>query len=205
MMDEPQLDKLLDEARRYWRTVADPPLDEIWQRVEAERAARRRHRRPGWMVVGIAAAAALVIGVAAGRRWGRATPIVPATPGATPVLPASMTADPNHRAMSDLLGRTAVLLTELPADTTATLGPAVALESENLLTQTRLLLDSPVASDPRMRALLDDLELVLAQVARLEPSHRTDDLQLIHAALAERDLVPRIRSAAATYVSNNDF
>ena len=101
--------------------------------------------------------------------------------------------------------RDETLLAELPADTTTALGPQVALESENLLTQTRLLLDSPVASDARMRTLLDDLELVLAQVARLEPAHRTDDLQLIHAALAEHDLVPRIRSAAATYAVNNDF
>lgn len=204
MIDDRELDALLDDARGTWRVAPQPPPGEIWERVDAETAARRAARRPGWATVGIAAAAALAVGIAAGRYGSRPAPTVATLSPAAPAVTAAA-GDPNHRAMGDLLGRTAVLLAELPGDTTTTLGPEVALESENLLTQTRLLLDSPVASDVRMRALLDDLELVLAQVARLEPAHRTDDLQLIHAALAEHDLVPRIRSAAATYAVNNEF
>jgi hypothetical protein len=67
-----------------------------------------------------------------------------------------------------------------------------------------LLLDSPVASDPRLRNLLLDLELVLAQVARIEPQRRTDDMVLIQAALDDRDIVPRLRSAVAD-LSLDDF
>ncbi len=205
MIDDQELDVLLDDARHSWRVDPEPPLGEIWERVEAETVARRGARRPGWSMVGIAAAAALAVGLAAGHYWSQPAPAKSMSNIAVTAPPAATAGDPNHRAMGDLLGRTAVLLAELPGDTTTTLGPELALESENLLTRTRLLLDSPVASDARMRALLDDLELVLAQVARLEPAHRTDDLQLIHAALAEHDLVPRIRSAAATYAVNNDF
>ena len=36
-----------------------------------------------------------------------------------------------------------------------------------LLTRTRLLLGSPAAGDPELRALLDDLEIVLVQIAQL--------------------------------------
>jgi hypothetical protein len=63
---------------------------------------------------------------------------------------------------------------------------------------TRLLLDSPAASDPRLRDLLEDLELVLAQVARLRASPHAEELTFIAAAMDERDVVPRIRTAAAS-------
>jgi hypothetical protein len=213
-MDESRLDALLDDVRRQWRVPPETPVDEIWNGVSAELdRATRPGWRPGWLGVGIAAAAALVLGVAGGRYWAGRSAAIPtntidasahATAGSPAVSGATPADDPNQRAMGDLLGRTAVLLAELPADTTPALDPTVTLESEGLLTQTRLLLDSPVARDARMRALLDDLELVLVQVARLEPAHRTDDLQLIHAALADRDIVPRLRSAAATYADNNN-
>ena len=70
-------------------------------------------------------------------------------------------------------------------------------EGARLLTTTRLLLDSSVGGDPRLRNLLQDLELVLAQVSRLEPHHRQDEMQFIETALDANDLVPRLRSAAA--------
>ncbi len=43
-----------------------------------------------------------------------------------------------------------------------------AARAADLLTRTRLLIDSPAANDPAMRNLLEDLELVLAQVVRLQ-------------------------------------
>jgi hypothetical protein len=73
-----------------------------------------------------------------------------------------------------------------------------------LLTITRLLLDSPAGSDVRLHNLLQDLELVLAQVARLEPRHHRDEMQFIQTALDEHDIVPRVRSAAAD-LSLQDF
>ena len=82
--------------------------------------------------------------------------------------------------------------------------PAITVEGARLLTITRLLLDSPVGSDVRLHNLLQDLELVLAQVARLEPRHHRDEMQFIQTALDEHDIVPRVRSAAAD-LSLQDF
>jgi hypothetical protein len=104
-----------------------------------------------------------------------------------------------------LLGRTAVLLAALPGDTISRgLDQQLNGEGARLLTTTRMLLDSPVASDARLRNLLQDLELVLAQVARLEPRHRKSEMQFIQTALDEHDIVPRLRSAAAD-LSLNEF
>ena len=68
---------------------------------------------------------------------------------------------------------------------------------DELLTSTRLLIDSPAASDPRFKDLLEDLELVLAQIAMLQSGRTRQEIDLITDALEERDVVPRIRSAAA--------
>ena len=69
--------------------------------------------------------------------------------------------------------------------------------AHDLLLTTRLLLDSPAASDPRFRTLLDDLELVLAQVVRLQSDQSREELDLIRQALEQRDVLPRLRTAAA--------
>ncbi len=81
---------------------------------------------------------------------------------------------------------------------------AVAAWARPLLGDTRLLLDSPAASDPRRRQLLEDLEFVLAQMARLAPSRADSsasatqadrtERQFIDGALRRGQLLPRIRT-----------
>ena len=209
-MDDNKLDQLLDNAAKRWRLPVDPPLDEIWAAVEAQAFDQPAVRRsPGWSVVGIAAAAALVVGALGGSYVVRRGIIPPVTNTVTglPSVQASVTSahDPNQRAMAELLGRTAVLLAALPGDRSASpFDPQLSSEGARLLTSTRMLIDSPVGSDARLRNLLQDLELVLAQVARLEPRHRRNEMQFIQTALDEHDIVPRLRSAAAD-LSLNDF
>ena len=205
-MDDRQLDRLLDAAARHWRVPVDPPLDEIWKSVAAEALQPRRRRGPGWGTVGMAAAAALVVGVLGGRYSQRpaALPAASTALRAAPIGAAAAT-DPNQRAVNELLGRTAVLLAALPRNSSpADLDPGITTESARLLTTTRLLLDSPAGSDGRLHNLLQDLELVLAQVARLEPRDHRDELQFIRTAIDEHDIVPRLRSAAAD-LSLQDF
>jgi hypothetical protein len=110
-------------------------------------------------------------------------------------------------ATSRYLGQAAALLIALPAE--ANVGrpdqPFMKRANELLLT-TRLLLDSQSGNDPAMRNLLEDLELVLVQVVRLEkerqPSRRTE-LELIQQALDQRDVIPRLRSAASEYAADD--
>jgi hypothetical protein len=199
-----KLDLLLTDAARTYRVPSKPPLDEIWSHVEAEAfpSIPMRHSRFDWRTLGVAIAASLVLGVTLGRFSVRSQPTAPVavattTPAATPAIPAANTAaDPYQRTTEEFLGSTALLLAALPrmgsGDRTPTLLPEQATQ---LLTTTRLLLDSPVATRPRMKALLQDLELVLAQVARLQPRRDTVELTMITQTLEDRDVVPRIRSA----------
>jgi hypothetical protein len=68
--------------------------------------------------------------------------------------------------------------------------------ARDVLTSTRLLLDSPAARDPQFRALFTDLELVLAQIVQLSGAPlQAGERELIERAMQDRDLLPRLRSA----------
>ncbi|HEY8309083.1 MAG TPA: hypothetical protein VIG47_00940, partial [Gemmatimonadaceae bacterium] len=120
----------------------------------------------------------------------------PADPGVATARFASRLDDVGGSDMSRYLVRTAALLASLPPDrTTAASDTIIADRASELLTQTHLLLDSRVGSDPTLHRLLEDLELVLAQVARLRVQRSGSDLQLIHQALTVRDVLPRVHDA----------
>lgn len=132
----------------------------------------------------------------------------PAPASTRATLPIRLAARSGDEAYQDEMGRylvhTAALLTALPASgQSADSDAGVADQAATLLTQTHLLLDSQVGSDPALHRLLEDLELVLAQVARLHPTRGTTDLQLIHEALQQRDVLPRLHEAAVEAASTD--
>ena len=202
-MDDNRLDELLTDAVHSYRPPPDAPLDAIWARVEAEafdgaavkagtgmarvrrrdrrdarawRARRARHGEPRSLD-------AACVDLRAARR------------GGSRPLPA---VDPYQQTTQEFLGRTAVLLAALPSPGKPGIHDEQLTEqARQLLGTTRLLLDSPVGHEQRMKDLLEDLELVLAQVARLQSQRPGEALTLINEALEERDVVPRIRSAVA--------
>jgi hypothetical protein len=67
--------------------------------------------------------------------------------------------------------------------------------ARDLLTNTRLLLDSPVANDPQRRPLLEDLELVLVQIVQLSPASTPQDRELIEKTLQQDHVMTRLRTA----------
>ena len=67
--------------------------------------------------------------------------------------------------------------------------------ARQLLSNTRLLLDSPVANDPQRRPLLEDLELVLVQIVQLSPGSTPQDRELIERTLQQDHVMTRLRTA----------
>jgi transposase len=146
-------------------------------------------------------AAMLLVGVAVGRASvGHDAPARDAT-STTSVASASATdsAPSAEQVATDrYLARTEALLAGLPDELRARRGDAAFLSrADALLLQTRLLLDSPAAADPALRALLDDLEVVLAQVVRLDARRDPVEVDFLHEALEQRDVLPRLREAVA--------
>ena len=67
--------------------------------------------------------------------------------------------------------------------------------ARELLNKTRLLMDSPVASDPQRRPLLEDLELVLVQIVQLSPGSTPQDREMIEKTLQQDQVMTRLRTA----------
>jgi hypothetical protein len=71
----------------------------------------------------------------------------------------------------------------------------IAVWAGDLLGTTRMLLDSPAGEDRQMKRLLEDLELVLAQIARLhQATGGAADLELIDEAVRQRQVMTRLRA-----------
>lgn len=210
-MTEEQLDDLLHDAARSYRVPPNADFDAMWQRVEREvfgppvRNGHGHWRTPSWRVFSVGLAASLVLGVALGRLTTRDA-VTPATATAVAATDSSPVARGVYaQAATELLDKTTLLLTSLSTEARSGLDDMqFTVQALELLTTTRLLLDSPAASDGRFRDLLEDLELVLAQVASLRSARGREEIELITDALLERDMVPRIRSAAARLSSGAD-
>ena len=199
-MTDDRLNELLDDARRTWPLPPEPDYQAMWGRIEREAFAgvRRDTRTPSWRVYSLGLAAALMLGIGLGRFSKPGTASAPANLSAVVTDTDAQASSAYDRVASELLGRTVVLLTSLPAEArNVGAGQQFSNQATELLTSTRLLLDSPAASDARFKDLLEDLELVLAQIAMLQSGRTRQDIDLITDALEERDVVPRIRSAVA--------
>ena len=66
--------------------------------------------------------------------------------------------------------------------------------ARELLATNRLLLDSPAARDRRTRLLLEDLELVLAEIAQLTPQATAGDRELIREGMERGGVLSRLRT-----------
>lgn len=102
------------------------------------------------------------------------------------------------------LGRSESFLTSVRAeldagDADAEVGPW----ARSLLVRTRLLLDSPAASDVETRRLLEDLELMLAQIAIAAEARDPEETRILDRGLGEGNLLYRLRSATDGNIGNN--
>jgi hypothetical protein len=217
MMDENRFDDVLQDLPRSFNAPPEPPLDEMWTVIEDAHfnapvpiSATRGMTSPApWL----AAAAALIIGIGVGRYLPRGgnLPGNAASPTAIATNPASATSDTSAVAdayrdqTTRYLGQAAALLVSLPAkDANGRTDAAFASKATDLLVTTRLLIDSPAAvQDPKLHSLLEDLELVLVQIARLRSERNRGDLDLIHQAVEQGDVLSRLNSAVATNQSSD--
>jgi hypothetical protein len=160
----------------------------------------RRPRRQ-WVQWGAGLAAMLVIGIGLGRlSLQQATS---SGPPATAAAPSSQAEDdevmpgPFRLATTRHLQRTEALLTSLNMDVQRGNTGEVTAWATELLTNTRLLLSSPAAEDPATRRLLEDLELLLAQIAVIPSARAQEEVELILDGLNQSDVLLRLRAATA--------
>lgn len=212
-MNDDKFDKLIGSVRETYRVPPEPDLEGMWNEIAVELdvrsgSVRRDRRRPvfAWKQAGLAAAAALVIGVGVGRWSAPVAPAIATSEESASAIGVQQVAysipQPLQRTATSYLGETAQLLRDIQANPDGT----YATQAMTLLSTTRLLLDSPAASDEKLLGLLEDLELILTRIAMLngKADGRNEDLQMIRSALVNRDVVPRVHSAAVIIGADED-
>lgn len=200
-------------AAEYHQPPSAVPREEMWQAIQARRARgvnsasmaksdeahgpdvtvthttrsalSRLPRR--FAAVAVAAAAVITIGVA--RR-------VPEAPSASPVAADTVRGAVAWQvATNEHFGSAEGMLTALSYPTQSQANAQLSAWSRDLLASTRLLMDSPAGRDPKRRALLQDLELVLVQLVESGPTMHTEDRSVMDELLTRSALLmTRIRT-----------
>ncbi|HEX8904209.1 MAG TPA: zf-HC2 domain-containing protein [Longimicrobiaceae bacterium] len=167
-------------------------LDEVGDELAARRTRKTVHLP--WLRVGAAAAAVLALGIGIGR-MSKGTPELPPATVQAPAPGTALTSDAYRVAVAQHLDRTEALLTSFRAEAASgQVDAQVGAWADEMLSNTRLLLDSPAAADPKLKSLLEDLELVLAQVAALPRHNEHTEVDLARRALDESRVLPRMRT-----------
>jgi hypothetical protein len=200
---DPEFDAWITKVAPGLNAPNAAPRLEMWAGIQAARttagATPRRH--VPWRLMSLIAAA-LLLGVAidrvALRKADRPSAPVAAT---APTTPDSSDPSRLYRMVAaQTLTQAEALLTAYRASGAPEQNPVAARQLESwgrqVLSSTRLLIDSPAGDDPQLRALFNDLELVLVQLIQLSGGPLdANERALINRALEARDLLPRIRTA----------
>jgi hypothetical protein len=208
-MEDQELERRLSELKGSWRIPRDPPLDQIWQAVEAKAfPTALPHDSRRWTRTLLPLAAMLLLGFGLGRLIPAGSRTSPAPAAGTGGVSASAAAEaiparligseePFVGIATNYLERVTALLVAL-ADANRRGQPPEhsTVQARDLLTTTRLLLDSQ-RSDPHLQELLGDLELVLAQIVRLPQRAAPPDVYFIDQTLDQREVLPRLRELLA--------
>jgi hypothetical protein len=204
------IDAALIEASRGYNAPASLPREEMWLRIQAARKARTStiapRRRWIWPSAAVAAAVVLAAGIGIGRRWERTNSHAPVTVATnTPAFVAP--AVPTDADASASLSYKLVVFKHLASSEALITAFRSAAErgeidqqlrdwSKEMLSTTRMLEASGSTSDPTLRRLLSDLDLVLTQIKQYAARGTKDlnDLDLIEESINKRGVMTKLRS-----------
>jgi hypothetical protein len=204
--DDEKFDEFLRGAAKDYKASSDAHAGDIWAAIapDVAKAINPQRRFPAslrtatWVGIGIAAT--LMIGVGVGR-WSNRPDAQQQQQHVAVQHPAPVNDDSSAhvahvRATAiEHLADAEVFLTTVRADMKAGRTEADRAErSRELLARTRLLLGSTSNATPNVKRLLEDLELLLAEIAAMPPSHSSMDKTLLDESMREGNIIPRIRA-----------
>ena len=206
MMDK----KDLEEVARTHNSPPEVPRDRMWEKIDAARSGRRGvlqpdftpRPSPAFRILRLAAGvvAVLVLGVFIGRMMSQQPEPIPVPVAVHEVesIDPGVKKEIYRLAARDLFSRADYLLTDFKV---RSCGEDDLSETPRwaggMLVQTRLLMDTAVAEDIEMENLLEELELVLAQIVGLSRNNCAGDMAWIRHGLQERATIDRLRTMSA--------
>jgi hypothetical protein len=203
-MTEKQFEEFLKESVQDYNKPADVPHEAMWARIEESRKASRAAGKVAllaspWLRWGVGLAATLALGIGIGMNLDRLAPATQTVAAIDPEPAAEPAGDGDIYQLVALghLSRTEAFLSMFRTDVRAgRTDYQAANPARALLTTTRLLQGSQSIRDQRLRELLDELELVLVQIAQLRPDLDGGEAELVTQAMDQRSVLLRLRAAA---------
>ena len=203
---DPRFDAWISGVAPHVNAPPPTPRGDMWDAIRAAQVTSVTPIRRARWIVPATIAATLLIGIGIGRVVTRHQPT---TPVAVAVVKPAPNASQLYRlAAQQTLGQAEAFLTAFRASDMGNNDPQSARQlgawGRDVLSSTRLLMDSPAGRDPQLKPLLNDLELVLVQIisasgAPLDSAERS----MIDHAVREHDLLPRIRSAVPAGIAGS--
>lgn len=190
-----------DAAAAFQRASDLVPREAMWAAIQARRgrAATPIARVPRWAYAA-AATVLLTLGIGIGRRMTH-TSLVPIGQVAS-VDTSGASAVAWQVASTEHFGQAETMLTWLSSTPEARSQAQLSAWSRDLLASTRLLLDSPAGRDPKRRALLQEMELVLVQLVESGPAMGPDDRTIMDELFSRSSLLlTRLRTAVPAGMS----
>jgi hypothetical protein len=202
--DDEKFDEFLRHAAKDYNAPRTPRSDAIWAAIEPEVArAIAPSRRAAWprtVFLAASIAATLVVGVTIGRWSSTSSTASPSTASAAADSSASRR---QGRAVTLAhLAEAEEFLTTVRYELESGVPDADrAARSRELLARTRVLLGTPRHRSPEVDRLLEDLELLLAEIAALPSARSSMDRQLLDESIRDGDVIPRIRATLPAHAS----
>jgi len=192
---------LKEHAADYHRPPAEAPREEMWDAIARARQASQIRRLPvagRWSPARYALAASLLIGAGIGLGyWMRGSDTLAPAVVTTPTAAADSAIRSATYDVASVAHLSAVESMLTSFRTMNRREDEVALQrlARDLLSTTRLLMDSPAADDASRSQLLEDLEYVLVQIVQLDPNAPAEDRAMVNRAISREQVLTRIRSS----------
>jgi hypothetical protein len=191
---DPELARLASE----YHEPPPPPRDEMWQRIAAAQRRPPRiteFRRVARVALPMAAVLALAFAIGRWSAGGATGAVDSAVATMSPAGDSAATGTLVYRAAATRhLQSAGLYLADFREAALQDGASPAASSARELLVSNRLLLSSPAAEDPQLRNLLEDVELLLVQIAQLPAEGVRADTSLITDGLDAVDLLTRIRA-----------
>ncbi|HSA57451.1 MAG TPA: hypothetical protein VLE53_17195 [Gemmatimonadaceae bacterium] len=209
-MSDDRFDEWVREAAEGYNHPGPVPREAMWQAIAAARRSAepsgdaapdhrlRGPRTSGTPIWRLAAAAMLLVAVGIGIGYQMRDGVAPQLATAPAASAPSMNPEPitgYEVKAAEHFTAAEMLLTSFQATRDAETAVAVRDWARSLLSSTRLLLDSPAATDEQRRRLLEDLERILVQIMQLAPDAPASDREYLERTITRGEVLTRIRTS----------
>ena len=204
-VERPDADFELDELLRGFRAPPAADGDRLWPRIEASIPARRVHRfrlhrwralRFGAPLLAAAVVATIIVMAPASRDSGAPEPVPPRLTGALASPAPVAQATREHLAQIERF-LSPILALPGPGAGRPAAADSVGGRATSLLAQTEVLLASRSPAAAAHAGLLEDVELVLAQLAAdpADAAARAENVEFAAMTATHRAVLPRLQAA----------